>query len=48
MDEVVLVMQGGVLVIFDRRPRAAPPIAERTRFEQAASPAGRPVTVLRA
>jgi len=37
----------GVLVVFDRRPKAAP-IAERTHFEQATSPAGRPVTVLRA
>jgi hypothetical protein len=37
----------GVLVVFDRRPAAAP-IAERTRFAQAASPSGRTVTVLRA
>jgi hypothetical protein len=37
----------GVLVIFDRRPNAAP-IAERTRFEKATSPSGRPITVLRA
>ncbi len=37
----------GVLVVFDRRPGAAP-IADRTRFEQVSSPAGRPVTVLRA
>jgi hypothetical protein len=37
----------GVLVVFDRRPEAAP-IAERTRFEQASSPSGRPITVLRA
>jgi hypothetical protein len=37
----------GVLVIFDRRPVAAP-IDQRTRFEQATSPAGRPVTLLRA
>ncbi len=37
----------GVLVVFDRRPEAAP-IADRTRFEQVSSPAGRPVTVLRA
>jgi hypothetical protein len=34
-------------VIFDRRPDAAP-LAERTRFDQAASPAGRPITILRA
>jgi AAA domain len=37
----------GVLVVFDRRPKAAP-IAERTRFGEATSPAGRVVTVLRA
>ena len=37
----------GVLVLFDRRANA-PPIAERTTFEQAASPAGRAITVLRA
>jgi hypothetical protein len=37
----------GVLVIFDRRPKAAP-IAKRTRFEEATSPSGRTVTVLRA
>ena len=37
----------GVLVIFDRR-EAASPIAERTRFEQAGTPSGRSVTVLRA
>jgi hypothetical protein len=37
----------GVLVVFDRRPQAAP-IAERTVFDQATSPSGRPVTVLRA
>jgi hypothetical protein len=37
----------GVLVIFDRRP-GTPPIAARTSFEKAASPSGRPVTVLRA
>ncbi len=37
----------GVLVVFDRRPDAAP-IADRTRFEQASSPSGRPITVLRA
>ncbi len=37
----------GVLIVFDRRPNAAP-IAERTRFEEATSPSGRPVTVLRA
>jgi hypothetical protein len=37
----------GVLIVFDRRPAAAP-IAERTRFEQATSPSGRPITVLRA
>ncbi len=37
----------GVLVIFDRRPNAAP-IADRTGFEQATSPSGRPIIVLRA
>lgn len=42
-----LSLDTGVLVIFDRRPDAAP-IAERTRFEQATSPSGRPITVLRA
>jgi hypothetical protein len=35
----------GVLVLFDRRPEA-PPIEERTRFESAATPSGRTVTVL--
>jgi hypothetical protein len=42
-----LSLDTGVLVIFDRRPNAAP-IAERTRFEQATSPTGRPITILRA
>jgi len=37
----------GVLVVFDRRPGTAP-IAERTRFEEATSPSGRLITVLRA
>lgn len=37
----------GVLVIFDRRPGAAP-IAERTAFAEATTPSGRSVTVLRA
>ena len=37
----------GVLVIFDRRPDAAP-IAERTGFDQATSPAGHQITILRA
>ncbi len=36
----------GVLAIFDRRPEAAP-ITERTRLEEARTPAGRAVTVLR-
>ena len=36
----------GVLVIFDRR-ESAPPIAERTRFEEAETPSGRRVTLLR-
>jgi hypothetical protein len=37
----------GILVIFDRRPNAAP-IAERTRFDKTTSPSGRPITILRA
>jgi hypothetical protein len=37
----------GVLVVFDRRPGAAP-IAERTAFEEARTPSGRAATVLRA
>jgi hypothetical protein len=37
----------GVLVLFDRRDPAVPPV-ERTRFEHATSPSGRPVLVLRA
>ncbi|GII80307.1 hypothetical protein Sru01_52890 [Sphaerisporangium rufum] len=37
----------GVLVIFDRRPEA-PPWKERGDFEQATTPSGRPITVLRA
>ena len=37
----------GALVIFDRRPDAAP-VAERTVLTQAASPSGRIVTLLRA
>ncbi|MFI7706371.1 AAA family ATPase [Nonomuraea sp. NPDC049480] len=36
----------GVLVVFDRRPEA-PPWKERGGFEQAATPSGRRVTVLR-
>ena len=40
-------LRTGVLVVFDRRPEAAP-IAERTAFEQATSPTGRMLTVLRA
>jgi hypothetical protein len=42
-----LVLDTGALVIFDRRPNAAP-VTERTAFAQATSPSGRPVTVLRA
>jgi len=42
-----LSLDTGVLVIFDRRPQAAP-VAERTRFEKATSPSGRPITLLRA
>jgi hypothetical protein len=37
----------GVLVVFDRRPDAAA-IADRTTFHHAATPSGRPVTILRA
>jgi len=37
----------GALVIFDRRPKAAP-VAKRTTFAQATSPTGRTITVLRA
>jgi hypothetical protein len=37
----------GTLVIFDRRP-AAGDIDERTRFETAETPSGRPITLLRA
>ncbi|KAB8194219.1 hypothetical protein FH608_018795 [Nonomuraea phyllanthi] len=40
-------MATGVLVIFDRRPEA-PPWRERGGFEQATTPSGRRVTVLRA
>ncbi len=42
-----LSLDSGVLVIFDRRPDARP-IASRTRFEQAATPSGRAVKLLRA
>jgi hypothetical protein len=38
----------GILVIFDRRPQAAPVPERTTRFESATSPSGRAVTVLRA
>jgi hypothetical protein len=41
-----LTLTTGVLVIFDRRPEA-PPWKERGGFEQAATPSGRQVTVLR-
>ena len=40
-------LPGGVLVLFDRRPEAAA-VDERTAFEEAETPSGRPVTVLRA
>jgi len=40
-------LRTGVLVIFDRRPKAAP-ITARITFNQATSPAGRPITILRA
>ncbi|GII79119.1 hypothetical protein Sru01_41010 [Sphaerisporangium rufum] len=42
-----LTLTTGVLVIFDRRPEA-PPWKERGDFDQATTPSGRPVTVLRA
>ncbi|MBF8193454.1 AAA family ATPase [Nonomuraea sp. K274] len=41
-----LTLSTGVLVIFDRRPQA-PPWKERGGFEQATTPSGRQVTVLR-
>jgi hypothetical protein len=41
-----LTLSTGVLVIFDRRPEA-PPWKERGGFEQAVTPSGRRVTVLR-
>ncbi|MBI5487649.1 MAG: AAA family ATPase [Deltaproteobacteria bacterium] len=49
LDEYLegLGLDRGTLVIFDRRPDAGE-IAERTRFEEARSPKGRAVTVLRA
>jgi hypothetical protein len=49
LDEYLarLGLESGVLVIFDRRP-SAPPWAERSAFEQASTPSGRTVTVLRA
>jgi hypothetical protein len=40
-------LKEGVLVLFDRRPEAGDP-ESRTRFEQAQTPSGRKVTVLRA
>ncbi|MEV4116178.1 hypothetical protein [Nonomuraea sp. NPDC049695] len=42
-----LTLPTGVLVIFDRRPEA-PPWKERGGFDQATTPSGREVTVLRA
>jgi hypothetical protein len=42
-----LSLDTGVLVIFDRRPQAAP-IVQRTTFEKATSPSNRAITVLRA
>jgi hypothetical protein len=41
-----LTLDAGALVIFDRRPEA-PPWKERGSFEQATTPSGRQVTVLR-
>jgi hypothetical protein len=40
-------LEEGVLVIFDRRPEVGD-LEQRTRFEQARTPSGCPVTVLRA
>jgi hypothetical protein len=42
-----LSLDSGVLILFDRRPNAAP-IPERTQFDKATSPTGRSITVLRA
>ncbi|MEU8901522.1 ATP-binding protein [Nocardia sp. NPDC048505] len=42
-----LTLDTGTLIIFDRRP-TAPPIAQRTGFDKAQTPAGRTVTLLRA
>ncbi|MGW0200417.1 AAA family ATPase [Nonomuraea sp. NPDC003201] len=42
-----LTLDTGVLVVFDRRPEA-PPWKERGDFDQATTPSGREVTVLRA
>jgi hypothetical protein len=49
LDEYLakLGLSQGVLVIFDARTEA-PPVEERTRFEEALTSAGRKVTVLRA
>jgi hypothetical protein len=49
LDEYLqrLGLEQGVLVIFDRRA-GAPPWAERSVFEQASTPSGRAVTLLRA
>jgi hypothetical protein len=41
-----LTLPTGKLVIFDRRPEA-PPWPELGAFEEAVTPSGRPVTVLR-
>ncbi|WP_345398292.1 hypothetical protein [Nonomuraea salmonea] len=41
-----LTLSTGRLVIFDRRPEA-PPWQERGAFEEATTPSGRPVTILR-
>ena len=42
-----LSLDTGVLVVFDRRPDAAP-VSERTGLGQVTSPAGRPITLMRA
>lgn len=49
LDEYLakLGLDEGTLVIFDARSAAAP-IEDRTRFEEAVTPSGRKVTVLRA
>jgi hypothetical protein len=42
-----LELETGWLVVFDQRPKQ-PPIAERTTTEQATTPSGRTITLIRA